>query len=70
MTKCGFKPHGYTPCPRDLGHEGPCAHELVDFKSVAIDLRSVAIDFDSTPEELERLFWETFEAMFGKRGSA
>ena len=70
MTNCGWKGHARTPCTLDLGHEGTCNGQLVDFESVAVDLQSVAIDFDSTPEELERLFWATFEAMFGKRASA
>jgi hypothetical protein len=24
----GFTPPGYAPCPREPGHDGPCAHEL------------------------------------------
>ncbi len=75
VPRCGYKPHGYLGCTRELGHEGPCAHKLdpaigVDPGSVVVDLESVATDFESTPERLEELYWETFEAMFGKRGKA
>jgi hypothetical protein len=75
MPRCGYKPHAYTACTRELGHEGPCCHALdpavgADPSQVCVDLRSVALDFDSTEEELDELYWKTFEAMFGKRGRA
>lgn len=75
MPRCGFKPHGYTPCARELGHEGPCGHRLdpaitSDPTSVVVDLSLVAMDFGTTPEDLDALYWDVFEAMFGKRGKA
>lgn len=66
-TKCGRKPIGYKECPRDEGHEGPCAHE-VDLAAVALSLQDLGIDME--PEELDELYWETLEGLYGKRGLA
>ena len=70
MPRCGWKPQGYEPCTKEIGHEGKCRCKLVDFEVEKESLESVAIDFERTPEELEALWWESVEGMFGKRGSA
>lgn len=67
LVTCGRKPLGYTACPRELEHDGPCAHE-VDLEAVAIDLKTVGIDLE--PDDLDELYWETLEGMYGKRGLA
>lgn len=66
-TKCHRQPLGYTACPREYGHAGECEHE-VDLASVALNLQELGIDME--PEELDELYWETLEGMFGKRGLA
>jgi len=70
VPRCGYKPQGYEPCIKELGHEGKCRCKLVDFESVAVDLESVAIDFDSTPSQLEELFRASIEGMYGRFGKA
>lgn len=67
LLKCGRQPLGYTACPRELEHTGPCAHE-VDLAAVAVDLQDLGIDMEA--EDLDELYWETLEGMFGKRGLA
>lgn len=68
MPRCGFKPLGYTPCTRELGHEGPCAHD-VDLDAVAVDLQAIGIDVSSA-QELDEFFWKTLEGIYGKRAKA
>ena len=68
MPRCGYKPMGYKPCTRDLGHEGPCAHD-VDLDAVAVDLQAIGIDVSSA-KELDEFFWATLEGIYGKRGLA
>lgn len=75
MPRCGYKPHAYTACTRELGHEGTYIHKLdpaisADPTTTVVDLRTVAEDFSATAEELDELYWRTFEALFGKRGRA
>lgn len=68
--KCGYAPLGYTPCPREHEHDGPCCHE-VDLASVALDLKTADIGLDGMDaDDLDDLYWETLEGIYGKRGYA
>lgn len=68
MSTCAKKPLGYTSCPRERDHEGPCAHD-VDLEAVAVDLKAIGIDVESA-KELDEFFWRTLEGIYGKRGLA